>query len=1112
MAMPAPTVQQAIDGLYITLYNRVADAFGLSGWAGYLNLTAANAATATATLAEFESLATQFIAVESITSILQTSNSYYTVQYGGTTNQQFVQDLYLNLGGPANQAGIQSGVTYWTGLLNGGESRGQLVGDFVNAFLTYNTTGDAAGTARQQTLLNKDLVSDYYIKQSTTNAFLQATTTTSTAFQAEIAVVANVTSSAASVTAAEAEINAAVATQSLNPILNPTSSPTTGNLTTGPDASVLSGNNNVIAGTFNTSGSLLPTFSTGDQIIVTGGGTGNVINLTDNNSNPSLGFVVPTATSGVTVGGVQTANFVANEALILNTSSTSSQGWTGLTALNVTTISGNAFVDSITVAPTTAVTVIDTNIINPLTAQLTINGGSNVSISESNGFNNAGETISVNNVSGPAVSVTQTLANNSTAYQAVFISDVNYGKAAAGTVTTVALSGLGGVVSTVRDSGLATLTINNAVSGAVVGLNNGGFTTGATTLNLTLSNNAGLTLRDQSTTSAYTSVAVTTGATGSSITDMGFSNVTSETVAGSSALTQTDIGASSIKSIAISGAAGFTDLGLNTSATLTSVTTSSSGAVTVNLNAAQTSFVSTGSGQDYVTISQDASKAITGGTATNNEIVLNAAASAFTAANAGANVTGFEILGTGANSSGNYILSGTGAILAKDTALTGIDVIANSAGQLTFSQVIAGTSLSVDASVTQAITYQTVDAAGPTDSLTATLASGISLSNAAGLTLEDSTFQGIGNVTFNTLGSTAASIAQLNDSNLSQLTISGAGVDIQALKDAGATLTVIDSSNNSFGFGDTAVDAANFTTLSFTESGSGTLSVGPAGGFTEASLTSLTLKGLVAVPTLTDSSTSAVTVTGGTDNANVELILTGAKSVTDSITLGNGVDGVHDNVNTGTVNITLGNGNGVSYDEAWATNAAHSTISVGSGFNSVMVGTGATPTAAGVYASTITIAAHLTTVEDYIQLGATNTAATTTNNTTPTNFAVISGLNSTAGGSDSIGFSGDGLATGAVTQVLATTVGAYAQAQHLDPTQLLTWVAASLDTVAHGGGGVAQHGIASFQFQGNTYLVEQSQATGVTTLGGNDTIVELTGLVNVTVASSATVGVLHLLG
>src|SRR5208283_4362569 len=131
--------------------------------------------------------------------------------------------------------------------------------------------------------------------------------------------------------------------------------------------------------------------------------------------------------------------------------------------------------------------------------------------------------------------------------------------------------------------------------------------------------------------------------------------------------------------------------------------------------------------------------------------------------------------------------------------------------------------------------------------------------------------------------STFAQITQLNDSNLAQLTISGAGVDIHTLKDAGGTLTVIDSSNNNLVFGDATagINAPNLTTLTFNETGTGTLTVGPAAGFAENLLTSLTLKGAVGVTGLTDSSISGVTVAGGTDNANVALTLTGAKAVTD---------------------------------------------------------------------------------------------------------------------------------------------------------------------------------------------------------------------------------------
>ncbi len=265
-----------------------------------------------------------------------------------------------------------------------------------------------------------------------------------------------------------------------------------------------------------------------------------------------------------------------------------------------------------------------------------------------------------------------------------------------------------------------------------------------------------------------------------------------------------------------------------------------------------------------------------------------------------------------------------------------------------------------------------------------TLGGFANLTSAAGLTLEDSIFQGIGTVTFNTTGSTFAQITQLNDSNLTQLTISGAGVDIHTLKDAGTTLTVTDSSSNTngFDFGDVAINAPNLTTLSFNNTGAGTLTVGPAAGFTEANLTSLTLKGAVAVSELTDSAND-VTVTGGTDNAGVGMSLTG----------------------NGTVVVTRGNGN-----DGVITGAAQATISLGSGSDVVAIGNSST--------ASITFASHATSTQDTVYLGP--TAGSTSH------IATVTGLNSAASGSEVIIFVADASATGAVTQVSTATVGAYA--------------------------------------------------------------------------------------
>jgi hypothetical protein len=75
-----------------------------------------------------------------------------------------------------------------------------------------------------------------------------------------------------------------------------------------------------------------------------------------------------------------------------------------------------------------------------------------------------------------------------------------------------------------------------------------------------------------------------------------------------------------------------------------------------------------------------------------------------------------------------------------------------------------------------------------------------------------------------------------------------------------------------------------------------------------------------------------------------------------------------------------------------------------------------------------------------------------------------------------------------------------------NPTTLADAVAGVL---AAGGGNLAQHTIAEFQFQTNTYFVEQAGATGSTFAAG-DTVVELIGPHTFTTATTAGSGVLHL--
>ncbi|MDD4915396.1 MAG: hypothetical protein PHW13_10235 [Methylococcales bacterium] len=68
-----------------------------------------------------------------------------------------------------------------------------------------------------------------------------------------------------------------------------------------------------------------------------------------------------------------------------------------------------------------------------------------------------------------------------------------------------------------------------------------------------------------------------------------------------------------------------------------------------------------------------------------------------------------------------------------------------------------------------------------------------------------------------------------------------------------------------------------------------------------------------------------------------------------------------------------------------------------------------------------------------------------------------------------------------------------------DATQLASWVEAALSS-ASGAGDLAQHGVAWFVFDHNTYLVEQANAQGAV-YGGGDTLIELVGVQDLSQAS-----------
>lgn len=94
------TVLQEINGLYVALYGRAADGPGINYWIAQLQafdpaVTSANAATLAISVANETYLGQQFV---------KTQSSYFNTQYGSLSDLQFVQALYVNIGGNTGDA------------------------------------------------------------------------------------------------------------------------------------------------------------------------------------------------------------------------------------------------------------------------------------------------------------------------------------------------------------------------------------------------------------------------------------------------------------------------------------------------------------------------------------------------------------------------------------------------------------------------------------------------------------------------------------------------------------------------------------------------------------------------------------------------------------------------------------------------------------------------------------------------------------------------------------------------------------------------------------------------------------------------------------------------
>jgi len=446
-----------------------------------------------------------------------------------------------------------------------------------------------------------------------------------------------------------------------------------------------------------------------------------------------------------------------------------------------------------------------------------------------------------------------------------------------------------------------------------------------------------------------------------------------------------------------------------------------------------------------------------------------------------------------------------------------IDVTAAPAGALTFTNVAHDASLSIDYSISTALTYQAADTKGLSDVVTVNLVTptttaGITVTS---LTMQDANSVGIGTLNFVSNG-TAGNvniITTLIDSGLSQLNVSGVdGLTIGTLNEgttSGATATAATSftiNNTSSGtvkiggtagangigaFTDSALGNLTFTgtgnsvitnlydgttsnALSISNTGTGTATITTLAGDSSHgnNLTNLTLGSGVALGPdssslanyttsgLQDSSTAGVTINGASDNAHVVLNLTAGAATgnTDTITLGNGNNYIFDASTAGTVNVTVGTGaNYITLGSITSGDAATSQYNVTLGTH--------TPTTA---------------LFDLIYVGGTAAVGTTPN-------LIVTGATGSSTAGDVISF--------------LNTSSASVPAQ--DTTHTFTSVSNVLLTLVADLGSSA--GVEYAVYNNNTYIVE-SNGAGAT---NSYTAVELVGTHTINTYSGTYSGTIH---
>ena len=195
------SVEQRITGLYVAYFDRAGDQEGVNFWKGEASASSGNV------LSVLNRISAQFA-----------NNIVFTSSYSHLSNRAFVEAIYQNALG---RSGDSEGIDFWTGRLNSGMTRSDMVAKFIDTSLTIDMTIEnfpnlssadlSAGQLRQDLIANQVAVASRFteVMGNRSNLSTHGDPTSDPAYKASVCILDTITASSSSVSSVMSFLNTA---------------------------------------------------------------------------------------------------------------------------------------------------------------------------------------------------------------------------------------------------------------------------------------------------------------------------------------------------------------------------------------------------------------------------------------------------------------------------------------------------------------------------------------------------------------------------------------------------------------------------------------------------------------------------------------------------------------------------------------------------------------------------------------------------------------------------------------------------------------------------------------------------------------------------------------